>query len=185
MPIRSFLLILICTGLGASAQRNIVVFSANIHPELEEVKDVTNAAILNAVKMILLRDRTGQAFTIQNNIESHLSDIPIFCENNAAYLAIVPHVTYFKVGFGRYILSNQVQISLDLYNANGNLIHSSHYDTLKRNIRIVGNTHNSLKMAAKGVMKDAIKYLDNNPNFNRTASHEEHTQVYNQTSRVL
>ena len=82
-----------------------------------------------------------------------------YCLNNNADYAIVPKVKYFKVGFGKYVFSNQVVVSMKLYDAAGNFITETSYDTYKKNMRILGNAENSVKVGTLGAMEEIIKNL--------------------------
>ena len=80
-------------------------------------------------------------------------------KNNNAEAIIVPKVKYFKVGIGKYVFSNQVLVSLKLYDSEGNLIMENQYDTYKGNARLIGKAENSIKVGTKGAIKDLIKNL--------------------------
>ena len=84
-----------------------------------------------------------------------------FCKNNNAQFAVVPKVKYFKVGIGKYVFSNQVIVSMKLYDATGKFLAEADYDTFKKNARILGSAENSIKIGTEGAMnfiaKDLIK----------------------------
>ena len=83
------------------------------------------------------------------------------CINNGAEVAIVPKVKYFKVGLGKYVFSNQVIISIKLYNNDGNLVIENSYDTYKGTGRLLGSAENSVKIGTSNVIKNMISELRN------------------------
>ena len=83
-----------------------------------------------------------------------------FCTNNNAQFAIVPKVKYFKVGFGKYIFSNQVIVSMKLYDSAGEFLTEADYDTYKKNARILGSAENSIKIGTEGAMNSITKNLE-------------------------
>lgn len=62
-----------------------------------------------------------------------------------ADLIVVPKVKYFKVGLGKYVLSNQVIVSMKAYNKMGDFVMEVAYDTYSGNGRLVGSAENSVK----------------------------------------
>ncbi|MEG1591399.1 MAG: pyruvate decarboxylase, partial [Chryseobacterium sp.] len=60
---------------------------------------------------------------------------------------------------GKYVFSNQVVVSMKLFDAEGNLITSSEYDTYRKNMRLLGSTENSIKIGTNGAMKNILKEL--------------------------
>jgi hypothetical protein len=82
----------------------------------------------------------------------------LLCNNDADF-AIVPKVKYFKVGFGKYVFSNQVVISMKLFDATGNLLTETDYDTYRKNMRLLGSTENSIKIGTNGAIKGILKKL--------------------------
>ena len=81
------------------------------------------------------------------------------CANNNSDLAIVPKIKYFKVGIGKYVFSNQVIVSMKMYDAKGNFLAESSHDTFRKNRRMLGNTENSIKIGTNGVMNDILKEI--------------------------
>lgn len=81
------------------------------------------------------------------------------CLNNNAEVALIPRVKYFKVGFGRYVFSNQVLVSAKLYDADGNFIIETSYDTYKGNARLLGNAENSVKIGTIGMLRKMNKEI--------------------------
>ncbi len=80
-----------------------------------------------------------------------------YCSNNDADFAIVSKVRYFKVGFGKYVFSNQVVVSMKLFGADGNLVTETDHDTYRKNMRLLGSTVNSVKIGTEGAIKGIIK----------------------------
>ena len=93
-----------------------------------------------------------------------------FCVNNDSQLLVVPKVKYFKVGFGKYVFSNQVLVSLKLYDSEGNFVMETSYDTYRGKGRLLGNTENSIKIGTKQAMELMNKGLrtQNKANHNPT-----------------
>lgn len=75
-----------------------------------------------------------------------------YCLNNDSQLVIVPKVKYFKVGLGKYVFSNQVLVTLRMYDAEGKYIMESSYDTYRGKGRMIGNTENSVKIGTKNAI---------------------------------
>lgn len=143
-------------------QKKIIYFNPEIYPNVEEIKDQTNTAFFSAVsdkilslpKNAMLRADAPVEF---DNID--VESIKEYCKNNSADFAVVPKVQYFKVGLGKYVFSNQVIVSMKLYDADGNFITEANYDTYKKNMRLLGSAENSVKVGAKGAITEIIKNL--------------------------
>ena len=143
--------------------KKIIYFQPTVFPEIEEIKPPTNQAFFSAVtdQMSLY---SGNIKTVQmdssmdyDNVDTEY--IKEVGKNNNAEVIIVPKVKYFKVGIGKYVFSNQVLVSLKLYDSDGNLIMENQYDTYKGNARLIGKAENSIKVGTKGAIKDLIKNL--------------------------
>lgn len=143
--------------------KKIIYFQPAVFPEIEEIKSPTNQAFFSAVtdQMSLY---SGNIKTVQmdssmdyDNVDTEY--IKEVGKNNNAEAIIVPKVKYFKVGIGKYVFSNQVLVSLKLYDSDGNLIMENQYDTYKGNARLIGKAENSIKVGTKGAIKDLIKNL--------------------------
>ena len=143
--------------------KKIIYFQPTVFPEIEEIKPPTNQAFFSAVtdQMSLY---SGNIKTVQmdssmdyDNVDTEY--IKEVGKNNNAEAIIVPKVKYFKVGIGKYVFSNQVLVSLKLYDSDGNLIMENQYDTYKGNARLIGKAENSIKVGTKGAIKDLIKNL--------------------------
>ena len=81
------------------------------------------------------------------------------CINNCAEIAIVPKVKYFKVGLGKYVFSNQVIVSMKMYNNDGELVIENSYDNYKGSGRLLGSAENSIKIGTANVIKNMITEL--------------------------
>ena len=91
--------------------------------------------------------------------EVDIESIKEICKYNNSDLAVVPKIKYFKVGLGRYVLSNQVVVSLKLYNSEGTLLSETSYDTYRKNKRILGSTENTIKIGTSGALSSLKKYI--------------------------
>ena len=143
--------------------KKVIYFQPTVFPEIEEIKPPTNQAFFSAVtdQMSLY---SGNIKTVQMDSSMDYDNIDIeyikeVGKNNNAEAIIVPKVKYFKVGIGKYVFSNQVLVSLKLYDSDGNLIMENQYDTYKGNARLTGKAENSIKVGTKGALKDLIKNL--------------------------
>jgi hypothetical protein len=144
-----------------SKTKKILYFNPEVEPDIEEIKEPTNLAFFSAVsdnfsgrKNKILRAEVQIPF---NNIEKQT--ITDYCVNNDADFAVVPKVRYFKVGIGKYVFSNQVVVSMKLFDAGGNLLTETDYDTYRKNMRLLGSTENSIKIGTDGAIKDILKKL--------------------------
>ena len=142
--------------------KKILYFNPEVEPDIEEIKEPTNHAFFSAIsdnvsafrKNKMLRSEVQVSY---NSIDSQT--ISEYSKNNDADFVIVPKVKYFKVGLGKYVFSSQVIVSMKLFDAEGNFIASSEYDTYRKNMRLLGSTENSIKIGANGAMKSIIKEL--------------------------
>lgn len=141
--------------------KKVLYFNPEVDPDIEEIKEPTNTAFFSAVsdnlserKNKMLKTETQISF---DSIEKQT--IVDYCVNNDADFAIVPKVKYFKVGIGKYVFSNQVIVSMKLFDAEGNLLTETDYDTYKKNMRLLGSTVNSVKIGTNGAIKGILKQL--------------------------
>lgn len=143
--------------------KKIIYFQPTVFPEIEEIKPPTNQAFFSAVtdQMSLYSDniKTVQMDSSMDYDNVDTKYIKEVGKNNNAEAIIVPKVKYFKVGIGKYVFSNQVLVSLKLYDSDGNLIMENQYDTYKGNARLIGKAENSIKVGTKSAIKDLIKNL--------------------------
>jgi len=159
---------LLLFGISLKAQKNtddkirkILYFNPEVDPDIEEIKEQTNYAFFSAVSDNL-SERKNKMIRTETQIPFDSIDkqtITDYCINNDADFAVVPKVKYFKVGIGKYVFSNQVVVSMKLFDAGGNLITETDYDTYKKNMRLLGSTVNSVKIGTNGAIKDILKQL--------------------------
>lgn len=140
----------------------ILYFSPEVYPNVEEIKPPTNIAFFSAVSDKVSSQKNNELLRVETPLEFENIDaetIKEYCQNNDADFAVIPMVKYFKVGFGQFIFSNQVVVSMKLYDKEGNFVSESSYNTYKRNMRMLGSTENSIKIGTLGAMKDLTKNL--------------------------
>lgn len=143
-------------------KQNIIYFNPEIFPEIEEIKEPTYMAFYAATSEKSSPFRSYKSLRVDANIPYDSVDIDAikeYCKNNNAQLAVVPKVKYFKVGFGKYVFSNQVIISMKLYDSMGNFLTETNYDTYKKNARILGSAENSIKIGTSGAVSKMGKNL--------------------------
>lgn len=141
---------------------NIIYFNPEIFPDVEEIKEPTYSSFFSAVSDRYGRFRNYKMLRVDANIPFDSANAELlkeFCENNNADLAVVPKVKFFKVGLGKYVFSNQVVVSLKVYDAQGNYITETNYDTYRKNARLLGSAENSIKIGADGAMRNMGKSL--------------------------
>ena len=142
----------------------IVYFDPEVFPDYDGIKAPTNLALYAAVSDKIKKNGNYKIMHINDPVkyDSINSDvIKELCINNGAEVAIVPKVKYFKVGLGKYVFSNQVIISMKLYNNDGNLVIENSYDTYKGSGRLLGSAENSVKIGTSNVIKNMISELRN------------------------
>jgi len=141
--------------------KKILYFNPEVEPDIEEIKEPTNHAFFSAVSDNL-SERRNRMLRTETQISFDSIDtktITDYCLNNDADFAVVPKVKYFKVGIGKYVFSNQVIVSMKLFDAAGNLLTEADYDTYRKNMRLMGSTVNSVKIGTNGAIKDVLKKL--------------------------
>lgn len=141
---------------------NIIYFSPEVFPDIDEIKEPTYSAFYSAISEQNGSFRNYKILRVDSYIPFDSVDVESikeYCKNNNAQLAIVPKVKYFKVGLGKYVFSNQVIISMKLYDSLGNFITETDYDTYKKNARILGSAENSIKIGTTGAMTNMGKTL--------------------------
>lgn len=142
--------------------RKILYFNPEVYPQLEEIQEPTNSAFFSAVSDETSELRTRKMLRADSPMEFDSVDqntIREYCRNNDADYAIVPKVKYFKVGLGKYVFSNQVVVSMKLYDAEGNFITETQYDTYRKNMRLLGSAENSVKIGTRGAFKNILKNI--------------------------
>ncbi len=144
--------------------RTVLYFNPEIFPDIYEIREPTYSAFYTA---------TSDKMKSLGNIKYLQVDTPIsfddvdsrivkeICQNNNADVAVIPKVKYFKVGFGKYVFSNQVIVSMKLYDSKGNFIMETSYDTYKGNGRLLGSASNSVIIGTKGAIRKIHKELRN------------------------
>ena len=142
--------------------QHVICFSPEVFPDIDEIKHPTYSAFFNAVSDNIISFRNIKMLRVDSEISYDNVDVEMlreFCLHNNAQFAIVPKVKYFKVGLGKYVFSNQVVVSMKIFDATGNLITETSYDTYKKNARLLGSAENSIKIGSKGAIKNIRKYL--------------------------
>ena len=144
--------------------KTVLYFNPEIFPDITEIKEPTYTAFYSA---------TSDKMKSLGNIKYLQVDTPIsfddvdtktvkeICLNNNADVAVIPKVKYFKVGFGKYVFSNQVIVSMKLYDSQGHFIMETSYDTYKGNARLLGSASNSVILGTKGAIRKIHKELRN------------------------
>ena len=170
------LIIISCKNLGSTLVKlnhsiklkhvdRIVYFDPEVYPNFEEIKEPTNNVIYSAVSDELKNYGNYKIMHINNaNIKYDSVDVNMIkesCLNNGAEIALVPKVKYFKVGLGKYVFSNQVIVSMKMYNNDGELVIENSYDTYKGNGRLLGTAENSVIIGTKGALRKISKELKN------------------------
>ena len=140
----------------------ILYFNPEVFPNIEEIKEPTYTAFFSALSDHMSTSKNNKLLRVDYDIpydEPDAASIAEFCTNNNAQYAVVPKVKYFKVGFGKYVFSNQVVVSMKIYNAAGELMAESSYDTYRKNGRLLGSAENSIKIGTNGALKNLSKNL--------------------------
>jgi hypothetical protein len=141
--------------------KKVLYFNPEVDPDIEEIKEPTNHAFFSAVSDNL-SERKNRMIKTETQVSYDSIDkqtITDYCINNDADFAVVPKVKYFKVGLGKYVFSNQVVVSMKLFDSEGNLLTQTDYDTYRKNMRLLGSTVNSVKIGTNGAIKDILKQL--------------------------
>lgn len=144
---------------------NILYFNPEIFPDIEEIKEPTYTAFFSALSDHISLSSQHKLLRVDYDVPFDAPDstlIAEFCENNNAQFAVIPKVKYFKVGFGKYVFSNQVIVSMKIYGANGTLLAETSYDTYRKNGRLLGSAENSIKIGTFGALKNLNKILRKN-----------------------
>ncbi|MEG2308347.1 pyruvate decarboxylase [Chryseobacterium sp.] len=142
--------------------QSILYFNPEVEPDVEEVKEPTNLAFFSAVSDNLSLHRKSKMLKTETQLSFETADqqtISDYAINNDADFVTVSKVKYFKVGLGKYVFSNQVIVSMKLFDKSGNLITESSYDTYKKNMRMLGSAENSIKIGTAGALKTILKNL--------------------------
>ncbi len=140
----------------------ILYFNPEVFPDIEEIKEPTYSAFFSALSDQLSTSKNNKLLRVDYDIpynEAEPAVIAEFCQNNNAQFAVVPKVKYFKVGFGKYVFSNQVIVSMKIYGSTGDLLAETSYDTYRKNGRLLGSAENSIKIGTNGALKNINKIL--------------------------
>ncbi|AQX47345.1 pyruvate decarboxylase [Elizabethkingia meningoseptica] len=138
----------------------IVYLTPEIYPDFEGLEEPTYQAFFSAAtdKLYDLGDIKLSKIDIPMPYDT--IDVPVLktlCNNNMADLIVVPKVKYFKVGLGKYVLSNQVVVSMKAYNKMGDFVMEVAYDTYSGNGRLIGSAENSVKIGTSGAIQKMFK----------------------------
>lgn len=147
---------------GSRESQNIIYFTPSIDPDVAEIKDATNEAFFSAVSDSYVNNRNRRMVRVDMPVTYEDADrntIREICINNNATHAVIPHVKFFKVGLGQFVFSSQVVVSMKLYDADGNFISESSYDTFRKNARIMGSAQNSIRIGTNGVLKQLTQNM--------------------------
>ena len=151
-------------GIDTKSKYNIVYFAPEVYPDIEEIKFPSYQAFFSGVSDRMSRHENMKMTRIDTPMEYDNVDVEMIkeiCLHNNSNVAIVPKIKYFKVGIGKYVFSNQVVVSMKMYDAQGNFIGETSYDTYKKNKKILGNTENSIKEGTVGAMNEILKGIRN------------------------
>lgn len=138
----------------------VVYLSPEIYPEFEGIEEPTYQAFFSAVTDKMYSMGNIKVNRIDTPMPYDTIDVPTLktlCNNNMADLIVVPKVKYFKVGLGKYVLSNQVVVSMKAYNKMGDFVMEVAYDTYSGNGRLVGSAENSVKIGTTGAIQKMFK----------------------------
>lgn len=142
--------------------QNILYFNPEVEPDVEEIKEPTNLAFFSAVSDHISTHKKRKMLKTEIQLSFETADpktISDYAVNNDADFVTVSKVKYFKVGLGKYVFSNQVVVSMKLFDKSGNLITESSYDTYRKNMRMLGSAENSIKIGTAGALKTIFKNL--------------------------
>lgn len=132
----------------------VLYFNPEIYPNFEEIQNPTYETFFSTVTNF----RQGNYKIIRlNNLQEYDNPDPDilkeYCENNDAEYVVIPKIKYFKVGIGKLVLSNQVCVSMKLYNKEGELLSEVSHDTYKKNKRLLGSAENAIVKGTEGALK--------------------------------
>ncbi|SFI49259.1 hypothetical protein [Halpernia frigidisoli] len=145
--------------------QRIIVFDPEVFPDVDEIKEATNTAYFSALsdEMKLLGNYKLLRVSFDTTYDhSEVETLKDLCINNRAEAILIPKVKYFKVGIGKYVFSNQVTVSIKLYDAAGNFVIETSYNTFKTNGRMLGSAENSIKIGTIGAIKKMSQQVRSN-----------------------
>lgn len=147
-----------------SKVKTVLYFNPEVYPDISEIKEPTYSAFYSATSDKMRSLGKIQYLQVDTELSFDNVDVEVIkeiCYNNNADVAVIPKVKYFKVGFGKYVFSNQVIVSLKLYDSQGHFIMQTSYDTYKGNGRLLGTASNSVIIGTKGAIRKLDKELRN------------------------
>ena len=173
LAIAAGLILLSCKSWGSTSSNGegkikakkvhkIVYFSPEVFPNYDGIIEPTNKAFFNTVTNELKNYGDYRVLRVDTPVSYDTVDIQSikdYCKNNDAEAAIIPKVKYFKVGIGKYVFSNQVIISMKLYNSDGELVMENSFDTYRGKGRLLGSAENSVNIGTSNVIKNLITEL--------------------------
>lgn len=142
--------------------KKVIYFTPEVIPDIPDIIYPTDFAFYSAASDFMKDREKIKILRIGQSINYDTVDVESireFCQNNDAEVALIPRVKYFKVGLGKYVFSNQVVVSAKLYDAEGNFIIETAYNTYKGNGRLLGSAENSVKIGTKGMLKQMDKEI--------------------------
>lgn len=143
----------------------VLYFKPEVFPNIDEIEEPTDVAVYNAVSSYLSDLNQIEMVKINDIMPyDHIDNqyLKELCQNNKTDLVMIPKVKYFKVGFGKYVFSNQVIVSFKVYDGQGRFLIESSYDTYKGKARIGGKAESSIKIGVKGVLDRIVKEVKQN-----------------------
>ncbi len=144
--------------------KTILYFTPEVFPDIPEIIEPTNTAFFTATSDQMKTYSNMKYLHVNTPIsfdEVDSKTVRDMCRNNNADVAVIPKVKYFKVGLGKYVFSNQVIVSMKLYNSDGDFVMETAYDTYKGNGRLLGSAENSVIIGTKGAIRKISKELRN------------------------
>lgn len=173
LAIAAGLILLSCRSWGSSLLsgddtiklkkvHRIIYFNPEVFPNYEGIREPTNKAFFNTVTNELRQYGDYKILRVDTPIAYDSVDVQSikdYCKFNNAEVAVVPKVKYFKVGIGKYVFSNQVIISMKLYNSNGELVMENSFDTYKGKGRLLGSAENSVNIGTSNVIRNLVAAL--------------------------
>lgn len=140
-------------------KHNTILFAQpEIEPDLPEIYSQTRKLFFEAVDNTHF-PKVDKIIQLENTVLPNAETIAEYCQNNGAQFLVIPKITFFKVGIGKYVFSNQVVVTLKLYNAEGVLTLTSSHDTMRNNARIIGATSNTVRIGSRGALKSMIRMM--------------------------
>ena len=143
-------------------KHRIVYFNPEVYPDVEEIKFPSYQAFFDGVTEKLGKFEHLKVTRVETPLVYDSIDVQTIreiCRHNNSDLAVVPKIKYFKVGLGKYVFSNQVVISMKMFNSDGTLLTETSYDTYRKHKRMLGSTTNSITIGTEGAMNEILKEI--------------------------